>query len=692
MARTVPLERVRNIGIIAHIDAGKTTVTERILFYTGRTYKIGEVHQGTATMDWMPQEQERGITITAAATTAQWKDHTVNIIDTPGHVDFTVEVERSLRVLDGGVVVFDAVAGVEPQSETVWRQADKYSVPRICFVNKMDRTGADFFRTVQMIIDRLGAVPVVIQLPWGAEGDYQGVIDLIDQKAYRYSGDKEVPPAEEPVPAEFADQVREYRETMCERIAEANDDLTEKFLNEEPLTIDEIRVGLRKGTIAGKIVPVLNGAALRNRGVQHLLDAVVAYLPSPVDMPPIIGIDPKSGEDISRPVNDDAPFSALAFKIVSDPFIGRLAYVRIYSGTLKSGDALQNTTRDQRERVGRLVRMHANSREDITEAYAGDIAAAIGLKNTFTGDTLCTPSAPIILENIQFPEPVISVAIEPKTKNDQDKLGEGLRKLSEEDPTFRYHDDQETAQTIISGMGELHLEVLTDRLLREFQVEASVGRPQVAYREAITASTRVQGRYVRQTGGKGQFGDVILTLEPLERGSGLVFENKVVGGSVPREFVPAVERGAKGALQGGGVRGYPVIDVKITLVDGSYHEVDSSEQAFVFASSMAVKDGLPKCKPVLLEPVMKMEVVSPEDFLGDVLGNLNSKRAQIQGVEARNNLQVIRCLIPLAETFGYTTDLRSLTQGRASSSMEFFEYQEVPTSIADKVEARAMTR
>ena len=692
MPRSAPLERVRNIGIIAHIDAGKTTVTERVLYYTGRIHKIGEVHDGSATMDHMDQEQERGITITAAATTAEWKDHVINIIDTPGHVDFTVEVERSLRVLDGGVVVFDAVAGVEPQSETVWRQADKYGVPRICFVNKMDRVGANFYRTVQMILDRLNATPVVIQLPWGAEDKFEGIIDVIEEKAWRYFADKDQPPVEVAVPDEYASDLKAYRETMCERIAETDDTLMEKFIAEEPLTKEEVYSGLRKATIAGKLVPVLCGAALRNRGVQHLLDAVVAYLPSPMDIPPVTGLDPKTGEELKRKPNDDEPFSGLAFKIVSDPFVGRLAYTRVYSGTLRNGDALLNTTKDGRERVGRLYRMHAAKREEVTEAYAGDIVALVGLKDTFTGNTLCAANAPIILESIDFPEPVISIAIEPKTKADHDKLGDSLQKLSEEDPTFRAHYDEETGQTIIEGMGELHLEVLTERLVREFKVEARVGRPQVAYREAITASTKVEGRYVRQTGGKGQFGHVWLQIEPLERGQGFVFENKVVGGTVPREFVAPTERGARGALEGGGVRGYPVVDVKVTLFDGSFHPVDSSEMAFTFAASMAVKDGLPKCKPVLLEPVMKMDVTTPDDFLGDVLGNLNSKRAQIQGVDANGTLQTIHCYIPLAETFGYTTDLRSLTQGRASSSMEFYRYEEVPNAIADKVEKKERSR
>ncbi len=688
MARQVPLERVRNIGIIAHIDAGKTTVTERVLFYSGRTYKIGEVHEGTAVMDWMEQERERGITITAAATTCAWLDHTINIIDTPGHVDFTVEVERSLRVLDGGVVVFDGVAGVEPQSETVWRQADRYNVPRICFVNKMDRAGADFYRAVSMIAERLNANPVPIQLPWGAEAEFQGILDLIEEKAWRYGGDKDALPVVEPIPDEYRDQVKRYRDQMIERIAETDDALMEKYLNEEPLTLDEINQGLRNGTVSGALVPVLCGAALRNRGVQHLLDAVVHYLPSPIDIPPIHGFDPRKEETVVRHPKDADPFSGLSFKIVADPFVGRLAYVRIYSGVLNSGDALYNSTRGQRERIGRLLRMHANHREDVESAYAGDIVGVVGLKSTSTGDTLCDQNAQVLLEAIQFPEPVIAVAIEPKTKGDQDRLGDALSKLAEEDPTFRTRYDHETGQTIISGMGELHLEVITDRMMREYKVEARVGRPQVAYKETITAPTRGEGRFVRQTGGRGQYGHIILDMEPLARGSGFEFENKVVGGTVPREYIRAVQAGAKGALEGGGLHGYQVVDVKVIAIDGSYHPVDSSEMAFNTAASMAVKAGLQKGRPVMLEPIMKIEVSTPEAFLGDILGSLSARRAQVAGVEPRGSTQIINALIPLAETFEYTTDLRSISQGRASASIEFYRYEEVPTSIADLVGAK----
>ncbi len=688
MARTVPLERVRNIGIIAHIDAGKTTVTERILYYTGRTYKIGEVHEGTAVMDWMEQERERGITITAAATTTHWLGHTINIIDTPGHVDFTVEVERSLRVLDGGVVVFDGVAGVEPQSETVWRQADRYDVPRICFVNKMDRAGADFFRTVEMIADRLNAKPVPVQLPWGSEADFQGVIDLMEEKAWLYSGERDEAPEERPIPDRYLNVVKLFREQLVERIAETDDALMEKYLEERPLSLDELRDGLRRATIANTLVPVFCGAALRNRGIQHLLDGVAAYLPAPVDVPPVHGHDPRAEAEASRNPSDDDPFCGLAFKIVSDPYVGRLAYIRVYSGVLRTGDMVYNSTRGERERIGRLIRMHANQREEIGEAFAGDIAAAVGLKQTFTGDTICQANAPIILEAIQFPEPVISVAIEPKTKADQDRLGEALGKLSEEDPTFKTRYDQDTGQTIISGMGELHLEVIADRMLREFKVQARVGRPQVAYKETITTGTRSEGRFVRQTGGRGQYGHVWIEIEPLARGSGIEFQNKIVGGVVPREYIPAIEDGVRGALESGGVQGYPVVDVRVGAVDGSFHPVDSSEIAFKTAASMAVKAALPRCHPVLLEPVMKMEVSTPDQFLGDIVGSLNARRAQITGIEQRAGLHIIKCLIPLAETFGYTTDLRSISQGRASSSMEFYQYQETPSSIAEVVGAR----
>ena len=689
MARTVPLGRVRNIGIIAHIDAGKTTVTERILYYTGRTYKIGEVHEGTAVMDWMDQERERGITITAAATTCHWLDHTINIIDTPGHVDFTVEVERSLRVLDGGVVVFDAVHGVEPQSETVWRQADRYRVPRICFVNKMDRAGADFFRTVEMIGDRLKARPVPVQLPWGSEGDFQGLIDLLEEKAWYYSGERDAEPEERSIPDNYANVVKLYHEQLVERIVETDDALMERYLEGQQLTTPELREALRLATIANTLVPVLCGSALRNRGVQHLLTAITQYLPAPNEVPPVTGIDPRSGEERVRAARDEEPFSGLAFKIVADPYVGRLAYIRVYSGKLNTGDTVFSATKGQRERIGRLLRMHANAREDITEAFTGDIVAAVGLKNTFTGDTLCAPSAPIVLETITFPDPVISVAIEPKTKNDQDRLGETLARLGEEDPTFKTHYDEDTGQTIISGMGELHLEVIVDRMVREFKVEAKVGRPQVAYKETITTSIRVEGRFVRQSGGRGQYGHVWLELEPLPRGSGVEFVNKIVGGSVPREYFSAVEQGARGALESGGALGYPLVDIRVTLVDGSYHEVDSSDIAFKTAASLGVKAGVPKCRPVLLEPIMRAEIATPEEFLGEILGSLSAKRAQITGIEARAGVQIIKCTIPLAETFGYTTGLRSMSQGRAISSMEFYEYEEVPSSMHEALPAKA---
>lgn len=686
MPRTVPLERIRNIGVIAHIDAGKTTVTERILYYTGRTYKIGEVHEGTAVMDWMEQERERGITITAAATTAEWLGHTINIIDTPGHVDFTVEVERSLRVLDGGVVVFDAVAGVQPQSETVWRQANRYSVPRICFINKMDRTGADFFRTLDMIIDRLQGNPVPVQIPIGSEAQFAGVIDLIEEQALMFSGEREDAPKVAPIPAEMREEAERWRERLLERIAEADDELMEMYLEEREISKEQLRAAVRRATLANKAVPVLCGTALRNKGVQPMLDAVVHYLPSPLDLPPVTGTDPRNEEvELERKPADSEPFSALAFKIMADPYVGKLAYFRVYSGTLKSGDALVNTTKGQRERIGRLIRMHANHREDITEVYAGDIAAAIGLKVTFTGDTLSSPQDPIILESINFPEPVISVSIEPKSKADQDRLGETLNRLSEEDPTFRYRFDEETGQTIISGMGELHLEVLVDRMLREFKVDATVGRPQVAYRETIRQSVRSEGRWIRQSGGRGQYGHVWLEIEPSEPGKGYEFVNKIVGGVIPKEYIPAVGAGAKEALENGGVYGYPVIDVRVNLVDGSYHDVDSSEMAFRAAGSIGLKAGLPKAKPVLLEPVMKLEVETPENFLGEVIGDLNSRRGQIEGMEARGQMQIVRAYVPLAEVFGYATDLRSLSQGRASYSMEFYQYQEVPTNIAQQV-------
>jgi elongation factor G len=689
--REVPLERIRNIGIIAHIDAGKTTTTERILFYTGRTYKLGEVHEGTAVMDFMEQERERGITITAAATTAAWKDHRVNIIDTPGHVDFTVEVERSLRVLDGGVVVFDAVAGVEPQSETVWRQADKYRVPRICFVNKMDRIGANFERTVQMIKDRLGARPVPIQYPIGSEDRFRGIVDLITNKAVIYADDQGKREELDEIPAEVAERAEFWRQNLIESVAETNDELMLLYLEGEPLGEEEMRAALRQATIDGKLVPVLCGAALRNKGVQRMLDAVVEYLPSPLDRPAIKGtrpgqdIEDENAELITREVNDNTPFSGLVFKIVADPFVGKLAYFRCYSGKIEKGSYVLNSTRNQRERLGRILQMHANHREDIESVYAGDIAAMVGPKQSFTGDTICDIDNPIVLESIRFPEPVIQLAIEPKTKADQDKMAIALNKLSEEDPTFRVYTDQETAQTIIAGMGELHLEVIVDRMRREYKVEANQGKPQVAYREAITQEADIDSKFVRQTGGKGQYGHVKLRLEPREPGAGFEFVNGIIGGSVPREYFGAIEAGIKEAMQTGVVAGYPVVDLRATLYDGSYHEVDSSEMAFKIAASMGLKDGVRKGRPVLLEPVMKVEVVTPEDFLGTVLGDLNSRRGQVQGMEARGNAQVVRAFVPLAAMFGYTTDLRSSTQGRAQSSMEFAYYQPLPDHLAKEI-------
>jgi elongation factor G len=689
--REVPLERIRNIGIIAHIDAGKTTTTERILFYTGRTYKLGEVHEGTAVMDFMEQERERGITITAAATTAAWKDHRVNIIDTPGHVDFTVEVERSLRVLDGGVVVFDAVAGVEPQSETVWRQADKYRVPRICFINKMDRIGANFERTVQMIKDRLGARPVPIQYPIGSEDRFRGLVDLMSNKAVIYTDDQGTREELDEIPAEVAERAEYWRQQLIEAVAETDDELTLLYLEGEELDPAELQRALRQATIDGKLVPVLCGAALRNKGVQRMLDAVVDYLPSPIDRPAITGtrpgddIDDENAEILTRAVSDDAPFTGLVFKIVADPFVGKLAYFRAYSGKIEKGSYVLNSTRNQRERLGRILQMHANHREDIDAVYAGDIAAMVGPKQSFTGDTICDVDSPIVLESIRFPEPVIQLAIEPKTKADQDKMAVALNKLSDEDPTFRVYTDQETGQTIVAGMGELHLEVLIDRMRREYKVEANQGKPQVAYREAITQQADVDSRFVRQTGGKGQYGHVKLRLEPLEPGSGFEFVNEIVGGTVPREYFGAIEAGIKEAMSTGVLAGFPVVDLRAVLYDGSYHEVDSSEMAFKIAASMGLKDGVRKGRPVLLEPVMKVEVTTPEDFLGTVLGDLNSRRGQVQGMESRGNAQVVRAFVPLAAMFGYTTDLRSATQGRATSSMEFAYYQALPEHLAKEI-------
>lgn len=695
MPRQIELEKIRNIGIIAHIDAGKTTTTERILFYTGRTYKIGEVHEGTATMDWMPQEQERGITITSAATTASWRfdgiDYRVNIIDTPGHVDFTVEVERSLRVLDGGVVVFDGVAGVEPQSETVWRQADKYSVPRICFVNKMDRIGANFDRCVSMIVDRLGAKPAVIQLPIGAEDSFKGVIDLFSMQATFYLDDLGKDMRQDEIPATMLAVAEKARADLIEMIAETDDELTLLYLEGEELSVEELKRGLRKATIDGKLVPVLCGAALKNKGVQKLLDAVIEYLPSPLNRPAIQGTLPgqllgdEGVEAIIRSVSDESPFTGLVFKIVADPYVGKLAYFRVYSGKIEKGNYVLNSTRGQRERLGRILQMHANHREDIDSVYAGDIAAMVGPKQSFTGDTICDPESPIVLESIRFPEPVVELAIEPKTKSDQDKMAIALNRLSEEDPTFRVYTDQETGQTIIKGMGELHLEVIVDRMRREYKVEANQGKPQVSYRETITQATDIHTRFIRQTGGKGQFAEVKIRFEPQAPGTGFEFVNGVVGGSIPREYINPVEQGIKEAMQTGVMAGYPVVDMKATLYDGSFHEVDSSEMAFKIAASMSLKDGVRKGRPQLLEPIMKVETTTPEDFLGTVLGDLNSRRGRVDGMEARANAQIVRAFVPLATMFGYTTDLRSATQGRATSSMEFDHYEALPDHLAKEI-------
>ncbi|MFV1987685.1 MAG: elongation factor G [Gemmatimonadota bacterium] len=692
MERRTPLERLRNIGIMAHIDAGKTTTTERVLFYTGRTHRLGEVHHGDATMDWMEQEQERGITITSAATTCFWDyektEYRINIIDTPGHVDFTVEVERSLRVLDGAVALFCAVGGVEPQSETVWRQADKYGVPRIAFVNKMDRVGADFMNVVRMMRDRLGAKAHPLQIPLGEGELFTGIVDLIRQVEVVYDDESLGSRwTEGEVPDALKEQVAELRAELIEAAVEHDDEVLEKYLEGEELTEDEIRRAVRKATLAGAITPVLCGSAFKNKGVQRLLDSVIEYLPSPVDVPPIEGHLPQHDESIAvREPSDDAPFSALAFKIATDPFVGRLTYFRVYSGTLAAGAHALNSTKDKKERVGRLLQMHANKREERDEVFAGDIAAAIGLKHTKTGDTLCDLKEPIVLEAMSFPEPVIRVAIEPKTKADQDKLGEALAKLAEEDPTFRVHTDDETGQTIISGMGELHLEIIVDRLQREFKVDANVGRPQVAYRETIRkAVTKVVGRFVRQSGGRGQFGHVVINLEPTESGVGFVFESAIRGGNVPREYIPSVEQGIKEALNGGIVAGYPIIDVKATLIDGSYHDVDSSEMAFKIAGSMALKAGARKAEPVLLEPIMNVEVVTPDDYLGDVMGDLSSRRGRIGGMTQRSSAQVVGASVPLSEMFGYATTLRSLSQGRAVYTMQFSHYQEVPKSKAEEI-------
>ncbi|MCA1690732.1 MAG: elongation factor G [Actinobacteria bacterium] len=687
--REFPLARTRNIGIMAHIDAGKTTTTERILYYTGKTYKIGEVHEGAAVMDWMVQEQERGITITSAATTCRWKDTWINIIDTPGHVDFTIEVERSLRVLDGAVAVFDAVAGVEPQTETVWRQANKYGVPRICFINKMDRIGADFFHALDEIRDRLDAQPAVLQIPIGAEGHFRGMVDLIGMKALVWAEDMGEQWQVTEIPDDLVEDAAKWRGRLIDVLSHHDDGLMEKFLEDEDVAADELRRSIRSATLASAVVPVLCGSAFRNKGVQPLLDAVVDFLPSPLDLPPVTGLDLKRIEELERPPDDRAPFSALAFKIMSDPHVGKLTYFRVYSGTLRKGQAVLNSTRDRKERVGRILQMHANHREDKDAVFTGDIVATVGLKQTTTGDTLCDPDTPIILEALEFPEPVIHVAIEPKTKADQDKLTEALMRLSDEDPTFQRHTDDETGQTIIAGMGELHLEVLVDRMLREFRVDAHVGKPQVAYRETIRNEVKkVEERYVRQSGGRGQYGHVVIDLEPTGPGGGYEFVDKIVGGVIPKEYIPAVDAGMQEAMQNGVLAGYQMVDVRARLVHGSYHDVDSSEIAFRIAGSMAFKKAARMAKPVLLEPIMAVEVVTPEDYMGDVIGDLSSRRGRVEGMEQRGSSHVIRAQVPLADMFGYATDLRSRTQGRATYTMQFHSYQEVPESISREIIAR----
>ncbi len=687
MSESVPVERVRNIGIIAHIDAGKTTVTERILFHTGITYKIGDVDAGTAVMDWMAQERERGITITAAATTTTWKDHQINIVDTPGHVDFTVEVERSLRVLDGGVVVFDAVAGVQSQSETVWRQADRYHIPRVCFVNKMDRVGADFWAAIDSIRARLNARPIAVQMPIGVEDKHQGAVDLVEMVAYTFPEGALEPTVGE-IPADLKEEAARRREDLIEAIAEVDDQMLISFVEQHEVTSVELKKALRRATITGLVNPVLCGTALKNKGVQPLLDAVIDYLPSPVEVPAITGTDPATGELVERVPSPDEPFSALAFKIVADPYVGRLVYFRVYSGVVKQGETVINSSRGQKERLGRILRMHSNRREELTEITAGQIAATVALKNTFTGDTLCDARNRILLEAIKFPEPVIAVAIEPKTKEDQERMGDALVRLVEEDPTFHARYDDETGQTIISGMGELHLEIIVDRMLREFNVQADVGRPEVAYKETIRETSDAEGRFVRQTGGRGQFGVVKLHVEPLERGTGIQFENKIVGGAVPREFVSAVEHGVREALETGVKAGYPVVDVRVELVDGQHHPVDSSELAFKMAGSLAIQEAMKRGRPVLLEPVMKVEVATPDEFFGEVLSDASSRRGQVSDVDHRGHLRVISAHVPLAETFGYATTLRSVTQGRASYTMEFDHYNQVPASIAEQVSGR----
>jgi elongation factor G len=685
--QAVALDRVRNIGIMAHIDAGKTTTTERILYYTGRTHKMGEVHEGAATMDWMAQEQERGITITSAATTAFWRDHRINIIDTPGHVDFTVEVERSLRVLDGAVAVFDSVAGVQPQSETVWRQADKYKVPRIAFINKMDRTGANFFAAVQSMRDRLGANPIPLQIPVGAEDNFTGVVDLVEMQAVLYRDDLGQQFDVVEIPAELVEQAQEYHHQLIDAISHFDDEVLAAYIEDESsVTAEMIRRAVRAGTLADEITPVLLGSAFKNKGVQLLLDAVVDYLPSPLDVPPVHGVDPKNGGDEERPADPKAPFSALAFKVMSDPYVGKLTYFRVYSGTLKAGDRVLNTITGRTERVGRILQMHANHREEREAIMAGEIAAGVGLKSTTTGDTLAADGAPIVLESMTFPDPVISVAVEPKSKADQDKLSTGLTRLADEDPTFRVETDEETGQTLISGMGELHLEIIVDRLKREFNVDANVGRPQVAYRETISKpAERIQGKFVRQTGGSGQYGDAVINLLPQEPGAGYEFVDKIVGGKIPKEYIPAVDAGIQEAMGSGILAGYPVVDVKVELVEGSYHDVDSSERAFKIAGSMAFKEAMKRAKPMLLEPTMAVEVTTPEEYLGDVMGNLNSRRGRIESMSPLGNAQVVKASVPLSEMFGYATDLRSMTQGRADFTMQFDRYEEVPQSIASEI-------
>lgn len=688
MGREFSLEKTRNIGIMAHIDAGKTTTTERILFYTGKTHKIGEVHEGAATMDWMEQEQKRGITITSAATTCRWKDHRINIIDTPGHVDFTVEVERSLRVLDGAIAVLTARGGVEPQTETVWRQAEKYHVPRMAYVNKMDATGADFFNVIKMMKERLNANPVAIQLPIGVEDTFVGVIDLVKMDAIIYEDDLGKVSDEVDIPEDLKEMAAEYHEKMIEAVAEIDDTLMEKYLGGEELTEEEIRKALRKGTIECKICPVTCGSSYKNKGVQPMLDAVVAYMPAPTDVTDIKGVNPDTHEEDSRPSSDEAPFAALAFKLMVDPYVGKLSFFRVYSGTLESGSYVYNATKGKKERIGRILQMHANNREEINKVYSGDIAAAVGLKDTTTGDTLCDENNPIILESMVFPDPVISVAVEPKTKNDQEKMGIALQRLAEEDPTFRVHTDQETGQTIISGMGELHLEIIVDRMLREFKVDCNVGNPQVAYRETIRTSVKAEGKFVRQSGGHGQYGHCWLELIPQDPGEGFSFESKIVGGVIPKEYIGPIEAGIKEAMENGVVAGYPMVDIKAIVYDGSFHEVDSSEMAFKIAGSMAFRNGALKANPVLLEPYVKVEVVVPEDYMGDVIGDLNSRRGRIDGMEPRNGVQVINAFVPLSEMFGYATDLRSKTQGRGNYSMEVSFYDEVPKNISEAIVAK----